>query len=96
MDKLKSRMLAAAISMLPKEMLDSFPTIVEDFLTKTMHEVELEPEEAGAIIIVMEARDGLKIGTATLDEACNIRRVVKKMSVKELTETILNTVKNGL
>ena len=93
--RLRNAGLRMALKLIPPDLLDQAPATLEKYLLDQLRDVEPERHEAGTVYLIApdDQTGGLHLMLVTLDEQCAVSRVVKKMTLSELFNQILNGIK---
>lgn len=93
-NRLRNAGIRMALKLLPDDMLAAAPAHLEKYLNERLAAVELEPGEAGTVILIAPQDDGsTSVLTVTLDEANTVRRVVEKTDIAAIFRGILDNLK---
>ena len=84
-----------ALKLIPQDMLDQAPATLEKYLLGQLADVEPERHEASACYLIApdDTTGALRLMLVTLDEQCAVSRIIKKQTISELFNQILNGIK---
>lgn len=93
--RLKSAGLRMALKLLPPDLLNKAPQLLENHLNERLSRIEPEGNEAGACYMIVPQPDGsLVVMTVTLDEQNTVSRIVDKTNLTEIFQSLLNNLKD--
>lgn len=93
--RLKSAGLRMALKLLPPDLLNKAPQLLENHLNERLSRIEPEGNEAGACYMIVPQHDGsLVVMTVTLDEQNTVIRIVDKTNLTEIFQSLLNNLKD--
>ena len=85
-----------ALKLLPPDLIDQAPAVLEKYLLNQLTDVEPEQNESGTCYLIApdDTDGGLRIMLVTLDEQCTISRVIKKTTFSELFRQVIAEMKD--
>ena len=93
--RLKAAGIRMALKLLPSDMLQQAPAMLEKFLLNQLADVEPDSNEFGVCYLIAPNNDtgALRILLCTLDEQSTVQRIVKETSFSQLFREILEGMK---
>lgn len=92
--RIRSAGLRMALKLIPDDLLQQAPALLERYLNDRLSHVEPEQGEAGTVFMIAPQADGtLAVITATLDEGNTVRRVVEKTDLSKIFKQLLDNLK---
>ncbi len=93
--KLKAAGLRMALKLLPPDLIDQAPAVLEKYLLNELADIEPMTGESGSCFLLApdDTIGALRLMTVTLDEECRVKRIIKSTTLSDLFRQILGNLK---
>lgn len=93
--KLKAAGLRMAMKLLPPDLIDQAPAVLEKYLLNELADIEPMTGESGSCFLLAPDNTigALRLMTVTLDEESRVKRIIKTTSLSDLFRQMLESLK---